>query len=179
MRQVETPDVLGPSTADASVREARPADVPAIGSVQARAWRAAYARLLPADVLAALDPEVLAEGWRTAVTAPPSPRHRVMVACAGPTVVGFAACGPDGELVALLVDPTHQRRGHGSRLLNAVADLLREDGTDRLAAWTPVDDAPRAAFLTSAGLGPDGARRTLELPGGGTVDEVRLSAALR
>jgi GNAT superfamily N-acetyltransferase len=175
---VETPDVLGPSTADASVRAATPSDVPAIGAVQARAWRAGYARLLPAEVLDALDPDALAEAWRPAVAAPPTPGHRVLVACAGPTVVGFAASRPDGELVALLVDPTHQRRGHGSRLLNAVADLLREDHVPGVLAWAPTQDTPRVAFLTSAGFAADGARRTLELPGGGTLEETRLVAGL-
>jgi ribosomal protein S18 acetylase RimI-like enzyme len=175
---VETSDVLGPGAADASVRAAGAADVPAIGSVQSRAWRAAYSRLLPAEVLDALAADSLAEAWRPAVTAPPSPGYRVLVACAGPTVVGFAACQPDGELVALVVDPAHQRSGHGSRLLNAVVDLLREDGAASVSTWSPVDDAPRLAFLASAGLAPDGTRRTFELPGGGVLPELRLVAAL-
>lgn len=175
---METPDVLGGSSADASVRPATAADVPTIGAVQARAWRAAYARMLPAEVLEALDPEALAAAWRPAVTGPPSPRHRVLVACAGTTVVGFAAVQPDGELVALLVDPAQQRRGHGSRLLNAIVDLLREDAVERVAAWAPAEDLPRVRFLTSAGLQPDGASRTLALPGGGRLTELRLTAVL-
>ena len=170
--------MLAGSPADASVRAATAGDGPAGGALPARAWRAAYARLLPADVLQALHPGALSEAWRPAVTAPPSPTHRVLVACAGPTVVGFAAAQPDGEVVALLVDPVQQRRGHGSRLLNAVVDLLREDGVDRVAAWAPVDDSPRIAFLTSAGLEPDGTRRTLALPGGGGLIELRLTAGL-
>jgi GNAT superfamily N-acetyltransferase len=175
---VETPDVLGPTAADASVRTAAAADVPAIGAVQARAWHSDYARLLPDDVLAALDAGTLAEAWRGAVTTPPTSGHRVLVACAGPTVVGFAAVEPGGELVALLVDPAHQRRGHGSRLLNAVADVVREGGGQQLSAWSPVEDAPRTEFLASAGFAPDGARRSLALPGGGTLDETRLVAVL-
>lgn len=175
---METPDVLGQGGADASVRPAIPADVPAIGAVQARAWRAAYRDVLPAAVVDALDPGALADAWRPAVATPPSPRHRVLVACAGPTVVGFAASDDTGELVALLVDPVHQRQGHGSRLLNAVVDLLREDGVDRLGAWAPVGDRPRLDFLVSAGLGPDGVRRVLELPGGGTLEEAHLVASL-
>ena len=175
---VETPDVLGPATADASVRPATAGDLAAIGAVHSRAWRSAYRPLLPAEVLDALDAGQLADAWRAAVTAPPSPRHRVLVACAGPTVVGFAASDPDGEVLALLVDPAHQRRGHGSRLLNAVAGLLREDGAPRLGTWTPQEDRPRIDFLVSAGLGPDGRRRTLRLPGGGTLTETHLVAEL-
>lgn len=175
---METPDVLGPATADAAVRPATAGDLPAIGAVHSRAWRSAYQSLLPAEVLDALDAGQLADAWRSAVTAPPSPRHRVLVGCAGPTVVGFVACDPDGEVLALLVDPAHQWRGHGSRLLNAVADLLREDGAPALGTWAPEEDRPRIDFLVSAGLGPDGARRTLALPGGGTLSEIHLVARL-
>lgn len=171
-----TVDVL---SADASVRTASPADIAAIGAVHARAWRAAYVDLLPPDVLAALDPSALSRSWAPAVTEPPSERHRVVVACAGPTVVGFAAVDADGELVALLVDPSHQRRGHGSRLLSAVVAHLRTSGTDLLVAWCPLADTVRRTFLTSAGLAPDGAFRELEVPGAqARLREVRLVAGL-
>lgn len=171
-----TVDVL---SADASVRTASAGDIEAIGAVHARAWRAAYVDLLPAGVLAALDPAALSRSWATAVTDPPTARHRVVVACAGPTVVGFAAVDPEGELVALLVDPAHQRRGHGSRLLSAVVDHLRQVGADVLVAWCPLADTVRRTFLTSAGLGPDGAFRELEVPGAHAgLREVRLVAGL-
>lgn len=176
---METSDVLGAGTADATVRVAMAADVDAIGAVHARSWRATYADSLPDDVLAALDPQVLSESWRGAVTSPPSPQHRVLVACAGPTVVGFAAVEPSGEVVSLLVDPTHQRRGHGSRLLSASVDHLRTVGADEVSTWAPVTDPARRAFFASAGLGPDGAWRELEVPGAmAGLREVRLVAAL-
>ncbi len=176
---METTDVLGAATADASVRAATPGDVAPIGAVHARSWRATYADSLPDAVLAALDPDGLADSWRGAVTAPPTPQHRVLVACAGPTVVGFAAVEPTGELVALLVDPTHQRRGHGSRLLSAAVDHLRETGADEVSSWAAVTDPARRAFFASAGLGPDGAWRELEVPGAlAPLREVRLVASL-
>lgn len=181
---METMDVLSPRAADASVRPATAADLAAIGAVHARAWRAAYADLLPAEVLTELGPESFAAAWHGAVTTPPSRRHRVLVACSGPTVVGFCASDPEGEIVALLVDPAHQRHGHGSRLLAAIVDLLRDDDVDAVHTWSPADDGPRRAFLASAGFGPDGAARDLALPGGGstqeggTLREVRLVAGL-
>lgn len=176
---METVDVLAAGAVDASVRTAVPADVGAIGAVHARSWRRAYADLLPVEVLAALDPSALARAWAAAVASPPSPGHRVVVACAGSTVVGFAAVDAAGELVALLVDPAHQRRGHGSRLLSAAVDHLRAVGASPVVAWCPLDDLPRRAFLTSAGLAPDGAWRELEVPGAaGGLREVRLVAWL-
>ena len=175
---MQTVDVLGLRAADASVRTAVAADVGAIGAVHARAWRAAYADLLPGHVLTALDPAALGAAWAPAVLEPPTAAHRIVVACSGPTVVGFAAVDDDAELVALLVDPTHQRQGHGSRLLSAVVDHLRGVGAPRLLAWCPAPDVARRAFLASAGLAPDGAWRELEVPDAPPLREVRLSASL-
>jgi len=96
-----------------------------------------------------------------------------MAPCADPDT------GPvDAELVALEVDPAHQRSGHASRLLSAVASTLRERGFGALRVWCPVDDQPRRAFLMSAGLRPDGAYRQLRTDGGKQIAEERLTAAL-
>jgi GNAT superfamily N-acetyltransferase len=175
-------------TADVSVRRARGDDVAALGEVHARAWRAAYASLLPDEALQALDPRALALAWRPAVLEPPGPGHEVLVACAGPTVVALAAVAPatdadtrpglDGELVALLVDPSAQGAGHGSRLLAAAVDRLQAAGAVRVLAWCPTADGARRRFLRSAGLAEDGARRVLDLPGDGRLEEVRLSALI-
>jgi len=184
---VQEPDVLTPGSADASVRPARAADVSAVAAVQVRAWRRAYPGVMPAHTLDQLRPELLEPHWLRAVTQPPTPQHGVLVACSGSVVVGFAAMGPcadpgmsgtDAELIALEVDPSHQRTGHGSRLLSAVADTLRGDGFGALRVWCPVADQGRLAFLTSAGLRPDGGRRSLRGDDGAQVDEERLAAAL-
>jgi GNAT superfamily N-acetyltransferase len=171
------------------VRAARPSDAGAPGRVQARAWAASYGDLLPA----APDEARLTEAWTTAITDPPSPRHRILVATAGDRVVGFAALapstdadaasagdGPDAELLVLVVDPDDLGRGHGSRLLNASADVLADSGVARLRAWVPEPDTDRLRFLTSAGFATDGATRVLDASGDGstTVREVRLTAVL-
>lgn len=181
----------GTRMADVSVRPARPEDARAMGRVQLRAWRAAYADVLPAELLAGLTVEALAERWRQAVAEPPSPRHRVLVAVEADQVVGFAAFGPpedpdrdaahDGELYTLLVDPAAGRRGHGSRLLAATADLLREDGCRTAVTWVLAADDVLRRFLAEAGWAPDGSHRDLDLLGDGTrlARQVRLHTDLR
>lgn len=171
---------------DAGVRAARPADAAALGHVQARAWAASYGDLLPAPP----DERQLADAWVTAITDPPSRHHRVLVATAGNRIVGFAALAPsadadaaavgDAELLVLVVDPDHLGHGHGSRLLNASADVLTESGAGRLRAWVPEPDADRLRFLTGAGFAADGATRVLDASGDGssTVREIRLTAVL-
>ncbi|MEU8340345.1 L-amino acid N-acyltransferase YncA [Actinomadura meyerae] len=172
--------------ADVGVRPARRADAAAVAAVQVRAWRHGYRDLLPAGVLDRVTSDEAVEAWRErwaqAAEAPPTPRHRLLVAVASDLVVGFAAHGPaedadldaaaTAELITLLVDPPHARAGHGSRLLAATADLLREDGFTTLVSWVFEDDEVTRTFLGSAGWGPDGTARTLDM--GEPVRQIRL-----
>ena len=183
--------VHSPSTgqiADASARIARPSDAPAVGLVQAAVWRAAYADVLPQDVVARFDGPSFARVWRDSLSAPPSPRHVLLVGCAGEQVVGFVAVGPSadadatetsGEVLALGVHPDARRSGHGSRLLNAAVDTLRGKGFDSVSAWILVADEATRAFLAAAGLSPDSAFRDRVVDADGKVArEVRLTANL-
>lgn len=174
--------------ADASARVARPSDAPAVGLVQAAVWRAAYADVLPPEVVAQFDGPSFAAVWRDSLSAPPSSRHVLLVGCAGEQVVGFAAVGPSvdadatetsGEVLALAVHPDARRSGHGSRLLNAAVDTLRGKGFDSVSTWILVTDEATRAFLTAAGLSPDSAFRDRVIDADGTVArEVRLTASL-
>ena len=172
--------------ADVAVRAARPADVPEIARIQVDTWRTAYRRFLPESVLAALDVTAAAQAWEAAVVSPPSPAHHVLVATEGSDTVGFAAVGPsaeedarpgEAEVAALLVEPRWGRRGHGSRLLAAAVDFLRQDGVTGLVAWVPDGDLASTAFYQSAGWEPDGTARILEADGG-SVRETRWHVAL-
>ena len=160
-----------------SVRPAVAADVDAVGAVQHRAWSTDYRGVLPDGLLDAITPQLLAEQWREAVTAPPSPAHQVLVACAGATRVGFVAVDGEGEIVALWVDPAHQRQGHGSRLLAAAADTARTHGIAELNVWCALPDEARRRFLTSAGFEADGGLRDLDWDGS-TLREAHLVAGL-
>jgi len=171
-----------------TVRPARAGDADAVGRVHLRAWQAAYADALPADVLASLTPAELADRWRAATTSPPSPRHRVLVALEHDTVVGFAATAPaedpdlepmlDGELLTLLVDPDATRRGHGSRLLAAAAEHLRGDGFRHCVTWVLTADDALRSFLAGAGWAPDGAHRELDTGDAGPLRQLRLHTSL-
>jgi predicted N-acetyltransferase YhbS len=176
--------------ADVSVRPARPGDVPEIARVQVDTWRTCYAAVVPAGVLDALSIEIVQAAWQDAVTAPPSPRHRVLVAQEQAALVGFVAFGPADDLEAddpdpattvgigpLLVEPRWGRRGHGSRLLAAVVDHARGDGMTRAISWLPEGDVASREFFVSAGWGPDGLARALDT-GGGELREIRMHADL-
>lgn len=179
------------------VRPARPEDAGEIARIQLSTWRTAYRRMFPAHVLANLDEAYLARGWAEAITASPSPRHRVLIAVeqgeSAAHVVGFAASGPADEqalapeepalppsvaaITDLLVEPRWGRRGHGSRLLAASVDLWREDEFTAAVAWAYDADEAMKKFLTSTGWAPDGAARALDVDDM-LVPQLRLHVAL-
>lgn len=169
-------------TADVSVRPAREADAAAVAATTLAAWRATYVDLLPTEVLGGLDLEAATATWRAAIV-DPGP-DRLLVACAGAQVVGYAGfgpgAGPGAELGELEVAPAHQRQGHGSRLLAAVVDHLHAQGVTSVLTWVAEADAARAAFLESAGFAPDAVARVLDLDGTGavTVRQRRWTALL-
>ncbi|GAA2909960.1 hypothetical protein GCM10010517_76380 [Streptosporangium fragile] len=198
--------------ADVGVRAARHDDVAAVTGTQIRAWRYGYREFLPEGPLEQMTGPAAEKMWRLqwedAITSPPSPRHRVLVAvervvldtdafpALGPggieamaamqgaeKVVGLASHAPaedpdldpttTGEMLTFLVDPDHVRRGHGSRLLNATVDYLREDGYRTIVTWVFADNYRVLGFLESAGWGDDGAERVIDM--GRTVRMVRLA----
>jgi ribosomal protein S18 acetylase RimI-like enzyme len=175
--------------ADASVRLAMVSDAPAVGFVQAVLWSEVYAGLMPPEVTADFQPQSFAKVWRDSLEAPPSPAHRLLVACAGDQVVGFSAIGPssdpdardgDGEILILGIHPQGRRVGHGSRLLNASVDTARGAGFRALGAWLPGRDEMTRAFLVAAGFAPDGAfrDRVLGPEDSDVLREVRLRSAV-
>lgn len=169
--------------ADASVRPARAADVAQIVRIQIDTWRSAYSGILPAEALDQVTSELAGAQWSAAVNEAPSPRHRVLVAQERDSIVGFVATEPDPEdpgtamIATMLIEPRWGRRGHGSRLLAAVVDLARDEGTRRLTTWVIERDQASVGFYESAGWSRDGWARTLDAADT-PVREVRLHTAL-
>jgi GNAT superfamily N-acetyltransferase len=160
--------------ADVGVRPARLEDVGRVAEIQVKAWQAAYKEFMPAEVLAEMtaSTEPWRARWAEAVTAPPTRQHQLLVSVVGDAdVTGFAAIAPASdpdqdstaaELVTLLVDPDRGREGHGSRLLSATVDILRDNGFSTVITWVFVRDEVLRGFLQPAGWATDGARRTLD-----------------
>jgi len=175
------------------VRAARAADAEGLSHVQVASWQAAFAGLVPDEVLAELATEQavgqFTQRWQQAISAPPTSRHRVHVAVekpGEPGILGFAAAGPatdedlwpgtDGELYELHVLPGLADDGHDGRLLNAVADTFAEDGFSTGYTWALAGDEHRIGFLEEAGWAPDGGRSNLDM--GVKVPVLRLHTRL-
>jgi GNAT superfamily N-acetyltransferase len=181
------------------VRPASPDDAGDITRIQLTTWRHAYRRILPQHIVEEIDEAWVTRRWQTSIEDPPSPRHRVLVAVEQAQqayLVGFVATGevdetslaPDEDAEALLrpdvaavtdllVEPRWGRRGHGSRLLAASAEMWRTDGFSTAVAWSFEADTAMRAFLISAGWELDGASRALDVDDL-LVPQVRLHTAV-
>jgi GNAT superfamily N-acetyltransferase len=146
------------------IRLATSADGPAIAQVNVTTWRTQYRGIVPDDVLDGLDAE--ARGARMAADlANPERRSRAAVAVdeALPEqpVVGYAWYGPEraddalytGEIYALYVLDSHQRRGIGRELVRFAVARLVEAGHGALLIWV-LNDNPARAFYAALGGQP-------------------------
>jgi ribosomal protein S18 acetylase RimI-like enzyme len=140
------------------VRGMRPSDAADVGRVHVEVWRQAYAALMRANVLAALDPEAAVERWRKALAQPPDEVRRLVGIAPSGDVVAVAMSGPSRdrdaptpwELWAVNVLDAH----HGSGL----ADLLMEQlvGDEPATLWVVQGNERAVAFYRRHGFRADG-----------------------
>lgn len=146
------------------LRPARPEDAAALGALHVQAWRETYPGIVPAAILAALDPAERAAMWARVLAAGEA---AVILACnADGTALGFACAGaqrePDvlpqqGEFHAIYLLRAAQGRGLGRALMAAAARALLARGMASASLW--VLDGNDAAFGFYAALGGRVARR--------------------
>jgi len=138
------------------VRPAELSDSAAIARVHVVTWRTAYRGLLPDDFLDSLDEAGYSERWRRTLR---EESGRVYVAEDGMDVVGFASGGREragedpygGELYAIYVMQEAQGRGHGRRLVQAVAAGLRDMHLEDMIVWVLRDNQAARGFYERLG----------------------------
>lgn len=176
-----------------TIRPARVADAPALGSVHVRAWREAYrGGLMPQAFLDRLSVDDRVATWRIALeVTPPAPapapqslaspalapgdeRVARLVAVPEPQEepIGFIVVGPErdgsgasGEVAALNVDPDHWGQGVGRSLLRAGVDHLRAQGFVDATLWAHPDNRRARRFYERAGWTAEGAEHRAEVMG--------------
>ncbi|WP_350257599.1 GNAT family N-acetyltransferase [Scrofimicrobium sp. R131] len=160
------------------VRPAQPEHAQFIAGLQVQAMAEVLnAELGPDAPVDQLDQEAIAAAWSQTIAQPERARHGVFVATASDQPEGYVAFGDgaersplaeDGvavEILGLEVVPDQRRQGHGSRMLAAAADLVRDEGGDYLQVWLAPAEEEKIRFFQSAGFAPAGLRRTLDVMG--------------
>lgn len=174
------------------VRPATVEDAQRIAHVHVETWRSAYAGIVPAGFLAALDPNARAERLRTALSNADNPLTTLVAAPAG-EITGFVTFGPyrphgdeppdqtTGEVFAVYVHPDRQGLGAGRALMDAAVAELARRGATEIRLWVLEENARSRRFYERYGLLPDGARDTFRVEGSGgvPVDLPEIRYALR
>jgi GNAT superfamily N-acetyltransferase len=142
------------------IRRADIDDAPAIASVHVASWRSTYRTLLPEDFLASLTEGAYADRWRRLIDDKSSLVYVVEdESQAGAGIVGFASAGRErageegysGELHAIYILDSFQRRGYGRQLVRSTVAGLREMGFDDMIIWVLRDNRPARDFYERLG----------------------------
>ncbi|MBV7363867.1 GNAT family N-acetyltransferase [Actinomycetaceae bacterium TAE3-ERU4] len=161
------------------VRLAVPADASLCSSLLLEQMVERIQRVAPetlSQILSNLDRSKMLLSWQEAISQEDG--EVVLVATEGQKIVGFAAFlpvvqeenqpssgnGDDNlaEITVFVVDAKAVGRGHGSRLLQALADHAKEKYSS-LQIWIAKDDRNRVRFFQEAGFGPLPVSRELQI----------------
>jgi GNAT superfamily N-acetyltransferase len=134
-------------------------DAAAIARVQIETWRTAYRGIVPSAYLSGLSVEERTELWRHVIADPLGARFALVAADAGESPIAFAAARPERsgdpsypwELYGLYVLPSHQRRGIGHALVQAVAAPLTTTGMLSMLLWVLETNSAGRTFYEKIG----------------------------
>ena len=142
------------------MRHASTADAASVARVYIEVWRAAYAGLLPDDVLVDLSFHEQEASWRRTLQRRRAANSIVVAELPKGGVVGFGGFGRarepalsfEGEVYTLYIDPDHQGEGLGKRLLETLFGRLLEQGMENAVAWVLADNPARFFYEAMGGV---------------------------
>lgn len=176
--------MLSRSDATGSVRLAKSEDMPSWGQIQSTAMRKdlhSHLGQVDPQTLALINSGEITKAWTQSLLSPPSPKHHLLSAVNKGQVVGMAAIAPaptmlakpkqsplaqrgaDSEIVALEVSDWEKNLDDASRLLHAVADMLRLSGASRVQIWLAAGGKEKIRFFSESGFSPAGLRQGLQV----------------
>jgi GNAT superfamily N-acetyltransferase len=140
------------------IRAAVPADAAAIAAIHVQSWRETYTGIMPEDVIIRHSVESRLPMWQH-ILAHESAFVFVAEDESG-AVVGFVSGGAareltdqfEGEIYALYLLRSHQGRGIGRALMQAVAARLHEAGYRSMMLWVLASNETRRFYAHMGGV---------------------------
>jgi len=140
------------------IRQALPADAPAIAHVQVESWRTTYKGIVPETFLAAMNEEARTESWHPPLA---DAAIHIFVACDETGIIGFVTGGAirdaaedyDAELYAIYLLQQKQQRGAGRALVRTLAASLHAQGLKKMIVWA-LEANPAVEFYKRLGAIP-------------------------
>ncbi|MGH2458841.1 MAG: GNAT family N-acetyltransferase [Chloroflexota bacterium] len=141
-------------------RDAACSDAASIARIHVDSWRTTYRGVIPDDVLARLSYAARQAEWESGLCHPDGAQIVFVAEDPDDGIVGFACGGPErtgdplyqGELYAIYILESHQRRGIGQELTRRVAGRLIEAGLTGMQVWVLVDNPSRGFYEKLGGL---------------------------
>lgn len=140
------------------IRPATEADLPTITEIHLKGWELAYGAFMPADQLAAMQPERRLPLWHAWLN---DPKKLILVAGTAGGIDGFVLGGPvkeheitdgaslagfDCEIYSLHARASAQGKGLGRALITAAAAHWQNQGRHALMLWAYADNAYRRFY---------------------------------
>lgn len=142
------------------IRPATKADAGAIARLNIASWRETYEGLAPAEVLAALSLEERIRHW-SEILSGASPQGVFLALAEDGAPAGFSSwrlhaeafgrLGRGGEISAIYLLKSAQRRGVGRRLMGLMAEDMRAHHMKWASLWVLRDNFPARRFYEALG----------------------------
>jgi ribosomal protein S18 acetylase RimI-like enzyme len=146
------------------IRRATPTDASRIATIHVETWQSAYQGLIPSDCLDSLSIAKRYEKWQTKLNNVHD-KTIYLVSLINEEVLGWASmckCQDDdaksywGEVGALYVHPTAQKKGLGSLLMAEGMNILKQAGYTYATLWVLTSNVVARAFYESKGWRVEG-----------------------
>jgi GNAT superfamily N-acetyltransferase len=163
------------------IRRAVFSDAAALAQVHEATWRETYGGLMSEMMLDALTADARAEAWERVLSGRGDDLATTYVADRSGALAAFGSCGEQrdetlreagypGEIAAVYVLRTDQRRGLGTRLMQTMICDLKGRGLGGFTLWTPRENIPARSLYESLGGLLTGQRTSVREQG--VLDEV-------
>jgi len=171
---------MGEQLGEVTIRTADVDDAAEIARVHVASRRGAYAGIVSADYLAALDPAARVPEWAEYLRVGPEEGVRTWVAWSDSQALGFASLGPsrdedssrgEQEIYSIYLDPGMWGHGVARNLMRTI--LAEVPPAIRVSLWVLSDNERARHFYRRHGFFADGTERLQEF-GGEELLEVRF-----
>lgn len=152
-----------------------------LGAIHVQAWRETYAGQMPDEYLSGLDAVRRAAHWRKILLSP-GPREASFLIHHNGEEAGFVSFGPGrgknlnswGEIYALYLLKSHQRRGLGTALYRTAVERLVGWGYRKIGIWVLATNRIALDFYHAQGASATPTRQRLDF-GGASLEEIFLA----
>ncbi len=167
------------------IRKAEKNDAESVARVHVDTWQSHYRGQISDEYLDNISIQERKDMWDKDFSNPEE-KSETFVAEIGNKIIGFCSVGPSrdkdaeektGELYAIYLDPSIQKKGIGSALMDTGLNFLKEEGFLMATLWVLRSNKSTIGFYESKGWYFDGAEMKTEKKGI-SFDEIRYSKKL-